>query len=87
LRWGRGAAIFPGSRCGAHRRRRSSSVASDLSLLTIFSASEPLNSFRGGKHVCGRLSDEAWIDVVQDGAPLKPVNFSGQKDCRNLIEA
>jgi hypothetical protein len=27
------------------------------------------------------LSDEAWLDVIQGDAPLKSVNFSGQKDC------
>ncbi len=27
------------------------------------------------------LSEEAWIDVVQDGARLKALDFSGQKDC------
>ncbi len=27
------------------------------------------------------LSDEAWIDVVQDGASVKSSDFSGQKNC------
>jgi hypothetical protein len=27
------------------------------------------------------LSDEAWLDVVQGGAEVKSVGFSGQKDC------
>jgi hypothetical protein len=27
------------------------------------------------------LSDEAWLDVVQGGAALKSVDFSGQKNC------
>ena len=27
------------------------------------------------------LSEEAWIDVVQNGAVVKSTDFSGQKDC------
>jgi hypothetical protein len=27
------------------------------------------------------LSDEAWLDVIQDGAEVKSTAFSGQKDC------
>lgn len=27
------------------------------------------------------ISDDAWIDVVQDGVRLKSVGFSGEKDC------
>ena len=27
------------------------------------------------------LSDEAWLDVVQGGAPIKSAAFSGQKNC------
>ena len=27
------------------------------------------------------LSDEAWIDVVQNGASVKSSDFSGQKNC------
>ena len=30
------------------------------------------------------LSDEAWIDVVQDGAPRKSVDFSGKTGCPGL---
>ncbi len=30
------------------------------------------------------LSDGAWIDVVQDGVELKPLAFSGAKDCPNI---
>jgi hypothetical protein len=30
------------------------------------------------------LSAEAWIDVVQNGARLKSMGFSGQRDCPNV---
>jgi hypothetical protein len=30
------------------------------------------------------LSDEAWLDVVQGGARVKSVGFTGQKDCPGL---
>jgi hypothetical protein len=30
------------------------------------------------------LSDEAWVDVVQDGAKVKSSGFSGQKNCPGL---
>jgi hypothetical protein len=30
------------------------------------------------------LSDEGWIDVIQDGRFVKPVAFSGATDCQSL---
>lgn len=30
------------------------------------------------------LSEEAWVDVVQNGATVKSIDFSGQKDCPGL---
>lgn len=33
------------------------------------------------------LSDAAWVDVVADGAALRPLAFSGARDCPHLRKA